>query len=111
MDYCRVSTKRLPRPTKFKQYYFFRPPVTYAQSNIGAEKYPDAGILRNFDDLDCCQGYGQMKGVFRALTKDDMLKPYISDHDFRSTNVIDAGEVDNAVGYIYMFLIYDIRVF
>ena len=38
---------------------------------------------------------------FRALTKDDILQPYISDHDFRSSN-----DGDN-IGYnIYTF---DIR--
>ena len=27
-----------------------------------------------------------MKEAFRAVTKDDILKPYISAHDFRSSN-------------------------
>ena len=40
------------------------------------------------------RGFGQIKEVFRALTKDDILQPYISDHDFRSSN---AGVYD--VGY------------
>ena len=32
------------------------------------------------------QGYGQIKKAFRALTKDDILEPYISDNDFRSAH-------------------------
>ena len=40
-----------------------------------------------------------IKEAFRALTKDDTLKPYISDHDFRSTNVNNSGEDDDSVGF------------
>ena len=47
------------------------------------------------------QGYGQIKEALRALTKDDILKPYISDNDFRSSND------DDDIGYnLYIF---DIR--
>ena len=66
---------------------FCRLPVTSAQCIIVKEKYPDAGISLNYDDDDYSQGYGQIKEVFRALTKDDILQPYISDHDFRSSNI------------------------
>ena len=65
---------------------FYRPSVTSAQCIIGTEKYPDSGILLNYDDDDYNQGYGQIKEAFRALKKDDILQPYISDHDFRSYN-------------------------
>ena len=65
---------------------FYRPSVTSAQCIIGAEKYPDSGILLNYDDDDYNQGYGQTREAFRALKKDDILEPYISDHDFRSSN-------------------------
>ena len=55
---------------------FYRPPVTSAQCIIGTEKYPDSGILLNYDDDDYYnQGYGQIKEAFRALTKDDILQP------------------------------------
>ena len=40
----------------------------------------------NYNDIDYSQGYKQIKEAFIALTKDDILKPYISDHDFISTN-------------------------
>ena len=43
-------------------------------------------VFFNYNDDDYCQGYGQIKEAFRALTKNDMLKPYISDHDFRTSN-------------------------
>ena len=77
-------------------------PVTSAQCIIGTEKYPDAGILLNYDDEDYRQGYGQIKQFYRALTNDDILQPYISDDDFRSSN---AGVVE--IGYsLYVF---DIR--
>ena len=80
---------------------FYRPPVTSAQCIIGTEKYPDSSILLNYDNDDYNQGYGQIKEAFRALTKDDILIPYISDHDFRSSNN------NNDIGYnLYVF---DIR--
>ena len=66
------------------------------------EKFPDAAILINFDDDDYNQGYAQIKEAFRASTKDDILQTYISDNDFRSSNV----RADD-VGYnLYVF---DIR--
>ena len=80
---------------------FVRLPVTSAQAVIGTERYPDAAILLNYEDDDYSQGYGQIKEAFRALTKDDILKPYISEDDLRSSNE------GNNVGYnIYAF---DIR--
>ena len=77
---------------------FVRLPVTSAQVAIGTERYPDSGILLNYDDDDYSQGYGQIKEAFKALTKDDILLPYISEDDFRSSN-----EANN-IGYnIYAF--------
>ena len=81
---------------------FCRLPVVSAQCIIGTEKYPDAGILFNYDDDYYSQGYDQIKQAFKALTKDDILQPYISDYDFVSSNVR-----ANDVGYnLYVF---DIR--
>ena len=80
---------------------FVRLPVISAQVVIGTERYPDSGILLNYDDDDYSQGYGQIKEAFKALTKDDLLQPYISENDFRSSNE------GNNIGYnIYAF---DIR--
>ena len=80
---------------------FVRLPVISAQVVIGTERYPDSGILLNYDDDDYSQGYGQIKEVFRALTKGDILKPYITEDDFGSSNN------NNDIGYnIYAF---DIR--
>ena len=71
---------------------FSRLPVTSAQCIIGTEKYPDAGMVLNYND-DSSQDYAQIEGAFRALTKDDILQPYISDDDFRSsiTGVLEIG--------------------
>ena len=80
---------------------FYRPLVTSAQCIIGTEKYPDCGILLNYNDDDYSQGYGQFKEAFKALTKDNLLQPYISDADFRSSN-----NGDNIAYNIYAF---DIR--
>ena len=81
---------------------FRRLPVVSAQSVIGTEKDPNSGILLNYDDDDFSQGYGQIKGVFRALPKYDILQPYIKYDNFRSSNV----RADD-VGYnLYVF---DIR--
>ena len=77
-------------------------PVVSAKCNIGTEKYADAGVLLNFDDDDFSQGYHRNKEPFKALTKDDILQPCISEGDFRFSN---AATID--VGYnIYVF---DIR--
>ena len=79
---------------------FVRLPVISAQVVIGTERYPDSGILLNYDDDDYSQGYGLIKEAFKALTKDDILLPYISEDDFRSSN-----EANN-IGYnIYAFAI------
>ena len=44
------------------------------------------------------------KQFLELLSKDDILKLYISHHDFRSTNVNDAGEDDIFVSYkLYVF--------
>ena len=80
---------------------FVRLPVISAQLVIGTERYPDSFILLNYEDDDYSQGYGQINEAFKALTKDDILQPYISDHDFKSSND------GNDIGYnIYAF---DIR--
>ena len=44
---------------------FCRLPVVSAQCVFGTEKYPDAGILRNYDDDDYSQGYHQIKEAFK----------------------------------------------
>ena len=80
---------------------FVRLSVISAQVIIGTERYPISGVLLNYDDDDCSQGYGLIKEAFRALTKDDILKPYISEDDFRSSN-----EGNNIGHNIYPF---DIR--
>ena len=74
---------------------FNRPPVISAQCNIGTERYPDSAILWNYNDDDYSQGYKQIKEAFKAFTKDDIFKPYISDNHFRST---DDG---NNTGYVF----------
>ena len=80
---------------------FIRLPVISAQVVIGTERSPDTAFLSNYDDDDYSQGYGLIKEAFKALTKDDILQPYISEDDFRSSNE------GNNIGYnIYAF---DIR--
>ena len=77
---------------------FYRPLATSAQCIIGTEKYPDSGILLNCNDDDYSQGYVQIKEAFKALTKDNILQPYISEHNFKSSNN------GNNIGYnIYAF--------
>ena len=65
-------------------------PVTSCQCIIGTEKYPDSAVLLNFKDDDYSRGDAQIKEVFRALTKDSILQPYISEDD----------NDDNDIGYI-----------
>ena len=61
---------------------FYRPQVTSAECIIGTEKNPDIAILINCDDDEYNQIYEQIKEAFKALTKDDILNPYISDNFF-----------------------------
>ena len=82
-------------------YTFYRPPVISCQCLMGSEKNPDNAISLNYNDDDFSQGYDQIKEAFRALTKDDTLKSYISDNDLRSSN-----DGDNFGYKIYAF---DIR--
>ena len=65
---------------------FCRLPVVSAQCVIGTEKDPHASMLINHADDDYSQGYHQIKEAFKPLTKDDILQPYISEEDFRSSN-------------------------
>ena len=81
---------------------FYRPLVTSTQCIIGTEKYPDSSTLLNYNDDNYSQGYGQVKEAFKALTKDNLLQPYVSDDDFRSSN-----NGDN-IGY-NIRLVFDIR--
>ena len=85
----------------FNNDNFCRLTVISAQCIIGTEKYPDAGIILNYDDDDYIPGYSQI----RALTKDDIIQLYIYiyDHDFRSS----IARV-NVVGY--NLEVFDIRV-
>ena len=61
-------------------------PVTSAQCIFGTERYLDSAISLNYDDDDYSQGYGQIIEAFRAVTHDDILQPYISEDDCRSSN-------------------------
>ena len=61
-------------------------PVTSTQCLIGTEKDPDRAILLNYNHDDYSQGYCQTKEIFRALTKENIVQPYISEDDFRSSN-------------------------
>ena len=73
-------------------------PVSSAQCIIGTEKDPDSAILLNYADD---QEYAQIKEAFKALTKDNILQPYISENDFKTDNN------GNTIGYnIHVF---DIR--
>ena len=65
---------------------FCRLPVTSALCIVGPEKYPDGAILLNYDNDFYSQGYSQIKEVFRALTKDNILAPYISKENVRTSN-------------------------
>ena len=60
---------------KFNNDTFYRPPVTRTQTIIGTKKYAESDILLNYNDEYFSQGYSQIKEAFRALTKDDIIKP------------------------------------
>ena len=93
---------KLARLTRFEQYAFCRLRVVSAQCVFGTGRNPKAGILINYDDDDYSQGYRQIKETFRGLIEDDSLQQYISDQDFRSSNVM-ADDVGNN------FFVFNIR--
>ena len=81
---------------------FCKLPVVSTQCVIGTESYLDAGILLNYADDDYSQGYHQIKQALIVLTKDDILQPYISEQDFRTSN-------DRAADVGYNLYVFDIR--
>ena len=70
-----------------KKDTFHRLSVTSAECIIGTENYPDSASFLKFDDDEYSRVYSQNNEASRALTKDDILNPYISDHDFSSSNI------------------------
>ena len=77
---------------------FYRPLITSTQGIIGTEKEPDSVIFLKYNEGVYSQEYGHIKEAFKALTKNNLLQPYISELDFRSSNA------DNDFGYnIYAF--------
>ena len=56
---------------------------------------------KKYDDDEYSQGYGTIKEAFTALTMNDILRPFIAEHDFRSAN-----KGDNTGYILYVF---DIR--
>ena len=81
---------------------FCKLPVVSAQCILGAKKYLVAAILLNYNDDNYSQRYHQSKDGFKVLTKDDILQPYISDDDFKSSNF-------GANGIGYNLYVFDIR--
>ena len=63
-----------------------KPTVSSAHVVIGTERYLDNSLLLNYDDDGYSQGYRQIKEAFKALTKNDILQQYISEHNFGSSN-------------------------
>ena len=106
MDNCSFSTNDRQNDQNLNNDTFYRPLVTSAQCIIGTEKYPNSGILLNYNDDKYSKSYGQNKESFKALTKDNILQPYISEDDFRSSND------DNDIAYnIYAFNIRHQKIF
>ena len=84
---------------KLKNDTACRLPATSAQCNIGTEKKPQNCTLLNSDVDQYSQGYVQIKEASRAAPKDNILQPYRSYDNFRSSNI----ETDD-VGYnLYVF--------
>ena len=82
-----LQQRTLQDSQKLNDETFCRLPVTSCQCIIGTEKYPGSGIFVNYDDDDCLQVYAQIKEAIKALTQDDILKPYITYDNFRSSSI------------------------
>ena len=103
MHNYRISTKQQDRQgsQNLNNDTFYGLLVNSAQGIIGTEIYPDAGIILKYDDDDYSQGYSQITEAFRALTKDDILQPYISDQDFRSSNLQVLWPMTSVISYLF----------
>ena len=82
---------------------FYRPLITSAQCIIGTEKYPDSGILLNYNDDGYSQGYGQIKEAFKALKKITFFN-----HIYQNM-ILDRLMMLMILVIIYTLSIYDIR--
>ena len=71
---------------------FCRLQVACAQGIIGTQNYPDSIVLLNYDDDVFSHDYGHFEEAFGVLTKDDLLQPFLSNHNFRSS-IIRADDV------------------
>ena len=81
---------------------FYRPSVVNAQCIIGCEKFPDAGINCIYAIDKYSQAYGENVSCFKHLAKDKILRPYITQKDFITTN----SYPDGNPGYnLYVFVI------
>ena len=64
-------------------------------------KHPDSAIVLSYCDDFYSHGYSQTTEASKALRKDDIFQPYISDNDFRSSIF------GNDIGY--KLCVFDIR--
>ena len=74
-------------------------PFTSAQCITETDKHPDAAKLTSYDKNEYSQGYGLIEQAFEFLIKYDILRPYVSNHDIRSSNV----RVDDVDYNLYVF--------
>ena len=65
---------------------FCRPSVVNAQAIMGSVKFPYAGFICNYAIDKYSQAYGEIVSCFRHLSKDGILKPYITQKDFITSN-------------------------
>ena len=61
-------------------------PAVSTQCIVGTEKYPDSWDFLKYKSDDYSQGCDQVKNGFRALIEDDVVQPYISYEESRTTN-------------------------
>ena len=64
----------------------YKPGVVDAQCIIGSEKFPDAGFICNYSIDKYSQAYGKIVSRFRPLAKDNIVQPYITQKDFKTSN-------------------------
>ena len=75
MDFVGFQESNRQHDQNLNKDAFYRTPVTSAQCIIGTEKCPDSSTLLSYDDDEYSQENSQIREVFRALTKDDILQP------------------------------------
>ena len=90
---------------------FCKPLVTFAQIIIGNQNCPEVGKILDYTENNCSRSYGETVSCFNYLTKGEISQLLITQWDFWTDFVDDAGDKINSIVYIFLFSIYAIKIY